>query len=650
MFQLLRILIAFLILSQTCFAAVSNLKEEDGSPDIYPWQLRVPNGTLIDNGDGTASFSISSGSGDVVGPATNTDGYIPQWNGANSKTLKNGIPTSTFATSAQGTLADTALQSVPDLSATYLPLHSKADTAGAADTVTGLSVTAGQTLTVTTGGTLGSAAYTASTDYATATQGGKADSALQSVTAHNLLSTTHGDTAAGSVVRGDILYGNATPKWDRLAFPATPTGKVIQATATDIGWSSCALGTAAFTASTAYDASGAAAAVTPTTLSLVIGTNTQAHGAKLDAIQTLASAAGWLHNDGAGAFAYSTPSYSDVGALASGGTAADSSKLGGSLPAAYALTGQTMYLGTTSVAINRGTGALSLAGVSIDGTAGSATGNAGTATKLAATKTIGRVAFDGSGDIVPQTIQSINEATDTTCYPLFISAAGTQSLQPLNNSGLIYNSNANSLTATIFVGALTGTASGNLVSGGALGTPSSGTLTSCTGLPVAGITASTSTALGVGSIELGHATDTTITRSGAGVIAVESVVIPSISSTNTLTNKRHTPRIYTTASIAGTPGVLTPEIDTYDYFELTAQAAALNIANHSTSTPTGGEKMIIAITSDATPRALTYGTNYVAYGGVALPTTTVASKTTTLGFIWNAGLTKWNLVAVAQQA
>ena len=54
-----------------------------------------------------------------------------------------------------------------------------------------------------------------------------------------------------------------------------------------------------------------------------------------------------------------------------------------------------------------------------------------------------------------------------------------------------------------------------------LGTPASGTLTNCTGLPVAGITSSTSTALGVGSIELGHASDTTISRVSAGVVAVE---------------------------------------------------------------------------------------------------------------------------------
>ena len=38
-------------------------------------------------------------------------------------------------------------------------------------------------------------------------------------------------------------------------------------------------------------------------------------------------------------------------------------------------------------------------------------------------------------------------------------------------------------------------------------------------------------------IELGHATDTTIARASAGVISVEGVVIPTISSASILTNK-----------------------------------------------------------------------------------------------------------------
>jgi hypothetical protein len=71
----------------------------------------------------------------------------------------------------------------------------------------------------------------------------------------------------------------------------------------------------------------------------------------------------------------------------------------------------------------------------------------------------------------------------------------------------------------------------------ALGTPASGTLTNATGLPISGLVASTSTALGVGTVELGHATDTTISRVSAGVIAVEGVNVVTTSSTDTLTNK-----------------------------------------------------------------------------------------------------------------
>lgn len=40
-----------------------NISEEDGSPSLYPWQLRVTNGSLTDNGDGTASLSTSGGAG-----------------------------------------------------------------------------------------------------------------------------------------------------------------------------------------------------------------------------------------------------------------------------------------------------------------------------------------------------------------------------------------------------------------------------------------------------------------------------------------------------------------------------------------------------------------------------------------------------------
>jgi hypothetical protein len=86
-----------------------------------------------------------------------------------------------------------------------------------------------------------------------------------------------------------------------------------------------------------------------------------------------------------------------------------------------------------------------------------------------------------------------------------------------------------------------------LTSGGALGTPSSGTLTNATGLPISGLTSSTSAALGLGTIELGHATDTTIARGSAGVVTIEGVNIVTTSSTDTLTNKTLSSAIATTA-------------------------------------------------------------------------------------------------------
>jgi hypothetical protein len=57
---------------------------------------------------------------------------------------------------------------------------------------------------------------------------------LTSVTAHNVLSATHGDTLTASVVRGDLVIGNSTPKWARLAVGAA--NAVLSSDGTDIAW------------------------------------------------------------------------------------------------------------------------------------------------------------------------------------------------------------------------------------------------------------------------------------------------------------------------------------------------------------------------------------------------------------------------------
>ena len=45
----------------------------------------------MNSGETAPEWGSVSGGGDVLGPASNTDNYIPQWNGADSKTLKDGL-------------------------------------------------------------------------------------------------------------------------------------------------------------------------------------------------------------------------------------------------------------------------------------------------------------------------------------------------------------------------------------------------------------------------------------------------------------------------------------------------------------------------------------------------------------------------------
>lgn len=53
---------------------------------------------------------------------------------------------------------------------------------------------------------------------------------------HNLLSATHPDTVPAAVVRGDVIVGNATPKWARLAIGTAFKLLRINAGGTDPEW------------------------------------------------------------------------------------------------------------------------------------------------------------------------------------------------------------------------------------------------------------------------------------------------------------------------------------------------------------------------------------------------------------------------------
>ena len=89
---------------------------------------------------------------------------------------------------------------------------------------------------------------------------------------------------------------------------------------------------------------------------------------------------------------------------------------------------------------------------------------------------------NGSGefsfDTSPQTAGAVttitvaDESSDTTCFPMFAVSA-TGDIEPKTGSNLTFNSSSGALTATGFVGALTGDVTGNVsgTSGGLTGTP-----------------------------------------------------------------------------------------------------------------------------------------------------------------------------------
>lgn len=104
-------------------------------------------------------------------------------------------------------------------------------------------------------------------------------------------------------------------------------------------------------------------------------------------------------------------------------------------------------------------------------------------------------------------------------------------------------------------------------------------------------------------------------------------------------------RVDTQASTA----TITPEVDTYDLIERTAQAVALNIANHSTSTVSNGEQFRVRLLDNGGAQAITYGTNYVAKAGTPMPSTTVASKWMEQLWEYYSSISKFVLMSVTNE-
>lgn len=125
-----------------------------------------------------------------------------------------------------------------------------------------------------------------------------------------------------------------------------------------------------------------------------------------------------------------------------------------------------------------------------------------------------------------------------------------------------------------------------------------------------------------------------------GTLDIGGVLVPTVSSTSTFTNKRITKRVITATSSA-TP---TPAGDTTDIYYLSTLTVGATFAA-PTGTPTDGQQLTIRIKSVAA-QTLAWNAIYLASGVAALPTTSVAGKTITCGFQYDAAQVKWILLAI----
>lgn len=139
--------------------------------------------------------------------------------------------------------------------------------------------------------------------------------------------------------------------------------------------------------------------------------------------------------------------------------------------------------------------------------------------------------------------------------------------------------------------------------------------------------------------------DTSHTDTGALNSTALTQAVTATQTAATTTGWRTKPRILSDTSQA----TLTPDIDDYNIYSLSAQAAALTVAAPA-GTPNDGDAMIIRLKDNGTARAITWNAAYENISGLSNLATTVINKWHVIGMLYNAGTSKWQIVSITTSA
>jgi hypothetical protein len=125
-----------------------------------------------------------------------------------------------------------------------------------------------------------------------------------------------------------------------------------------------------------------------------------------------------------------------------------------------------------------------------------------------------------------------------------------------------------------------------------------------------------------------------------------TAAITQVSASLSGTSIRLQPRITVSTSTA----TLTPNIDSYNIYELNTQAVALTIANPA-GTPNDGDVLLIRLKDNGTSQTVTFGgSHYLNVSGLSTLANTTAGKWHYIGIQYVASATQWHIISITTSA